>query len=145
MKPISITQAAYIAGITDGEGNISLHRKQKKSHHNYTYSCDVSVTNTKIQLLSWLKQVTGLGIIAPAPTNPRWKPRWKWSLHIEEIPCFLQAILPYLVIKAEHASLMLEFCEFNKYHGPNHPISEEDIIRKMVIFDELAELNVRGL
>ena len=60
MKPL---EKAYIAGIIDGEGTITLVRK----HQNENYSPEVSVANTNIGLLNWIKEKVGYGQIMKKP------------------------------------------------------------------------------
>lgn len=60
---LSSTDAAYIAGILDGEGTISLTRR----HRNENRQLEVSVSNTDIALLQFVKQRVGAGRI----TNKR--------------------------------------------------------------------------
>lgn len=59
---------------------------------------------------------------------------------------FLNTILPYLVIKKLQAELLLEY--FERCHIPIHTkakmLTEENIVLRMVIFDELRDLNRKG-
>ena len=49
---VNVAEKAYIAGIIDGEGTVTLVLK----HSNETHSPEISVANTDIELLQWLKK-----------------------------------------------------------------------------------------
>ncbi|HHH13218.1 MAG TPA: hypothetical protein ENJ98_03190, partial [Thiolapillus brandeum] len=53
------TQAAYIAGLLDGEGTITLTRK----HRNENRQLAVTISNTELSLLEFVKQTVGMGKI----------------------------------------------------------------------------------
>ena len=52
--------AAYIAGILDGEGTISLSRRHRTDNRQLV----VSIASTERQLLEYVQQVVGAGRIA---------------------------------------------------------------------------------
>jgi len=58
-NPLSTEAAAYIAGLIDGEGTITLSRL----HANENRRLVVSIANTEIQLLEFVLQATGVGKI----------------------------------------------------------------------------------
>ncbi|MCG8378133.1 MAG: LAGLIDADG family homing endonuclease [Proteobacteria bacterium] len=63
-KKLSVTDAAYIAGLIDGEGTITL----SKRHRNENRQLVVSISNNEKQLLDYLKDVTGVGTITKKRT-----------------------------------------------------------------------------
>ena len=56
---IKEVEKSYIAGIIDGEGSIMLQRFHKGD---LPAPC-VSIASTTIELLKWIKEVSGVGII----------------------------------------------------------------------------------
>ena len=56
---MNLAEKAYIAGIIDGEGTVTLTRK----HSNETPSPHVSVFNCNVALIRWLQKTIGYGDI----------------------------------------------------------------------------------
>ena len=61
---LAATDAAYIAGIIDGEGTISLTRR----HPNENRQLEISISNTHIPLLKYVKACVGAGRITKKRT-----------------------------------------------------------------------------
>lgn len=143
MKLLTIAQAAYIAGLVDGEGHIGLAKmKSKQRGMASTYSPRVDVANTKHALLLWCKLTTGIGEVKVSGQRSN-RTDYSWELKIDEMTQFLMVIRSYLVIKREQADLVIEYLE--RCRGiKNHKPSEEIMILRSVIFDELTELNRKG-
>ena len=53
------TEKAYIAGIIDSEGRIMLQKFHKKEYP----SLFVSIASTTLELLKWIKETIGKGVI----------------------------------------------------------------------------------
>lgn len=147
MKQTSLLDLAYIAGLVDGEGHIGLAKgKRKAEHHNETYMPNVTITNTNMALLLHVKAITGIGDITTSSRGERsnWKARSNWYLRGEEQVVFLQAIRSFLIIKNQQANLLIEFHSLINDPGQARTLSEEAVILRDVIYQELAELNKRG-
>ena len=99
-------ELAYIAGIIDGEGCISI----AKSHSTMHLTPFVEVSMTNIECIRLLWTMTGMGKFdirkrpAPRKTVYRWPVYKKLDIYL-----LLRAIHPYLVVKKEQAEVMLEF------------------------------------
>ncbi len=59
MISLKTEEKAYIAGIIDGEGTITLAKK----HKNEMPSPEVSIANNNLELLNWIKAKVGCGRI----------------------------------------------------------------------------------
>jgi len=135
---LSPTDAAYIAGIIDGEGNISLHMYDGKGRTTKVLRPRVGVTNTSLELLEWLRKVIGFGYIDRHKESSEHKDTWRYGLYsVNDIRRLLEDILPYLVVKREQAELLLTFC---KEHVSYRPATEVEI----EIYYDLKELNRKG-
>ncbi len=97
-------QAAYIAGIVDGEGSVML--IMRKSVRLPSVHLRLSVINTFNGLLRWFFEVTGVGTIHLVD-NKKYgrssKQAWIWKTHGEVARSLLEQILPYLIIKRKQA------------------------------------------
>ena len=63
-KTLSIEQQAYIAGLIDGEGTVTLSRK----HKNDMRQLAISVSSTEKQLLDYILNASGVGKITGKKT-----------------------------------------------------------------------------
>lgn len=59
VKTLNVEEAAYLAGIVDGEGTITLASKNKGQNRRLA----ITVSNTDRELLEWILKVVGVGII----------------------------------------------------------------------------------
>lgn len=104
------TQAAYLAGMVDGEGSFML-----KPHNgrNGVLILRVTIVNTHLGVLEWCKQVTGIGSVIPRTYtgNTNQKTNYSWVVSSGSAASFVIQIQPYLIIKAAHAALALDACE----------------------------------
>jgi len=93
---MTAVQAAYIAGIVDGEGCIEI---------NYIHPhIRMQLANTNFELVTWLCRFGGK-IYYPRVTNPKWKPQAYWSVVRRlEVASLLSQIEPHLIVKRERAA-----------------------------------------
>ena len=89
---IAETDAAYIAGLFDGEGSIYYaKRREKKKKHNgkgYIYSMSqrisMEVTMTDQSVIRWLHEILGVGTVVKKPRKglrkdgTKYLMQWKW-------------------------------------------------------------------
>ena len=57
VNKLSPTEAAYLAGIIDGEGTITLSRRNRNKHRTLV----VTVSNTEMSILQYIHSITGVG------------------------------------------------------------------------------------
>lgn len=135
----SQTEAAYMAGIMDGEGTFSItkgrqnriYKNGERSQKPY-YALHINAYNTNKKLLDWVVENIG-GTFYTHKDNPK-KPNWK-SRHMvffsnrENMEALINLILPYLVIKKEQALVALRFLSL---HGLPRPQEREELRREML-------------
>lgn len=157
MQPVGLTnnftkqllnlEKAYIAGIIDGEGTISINRSFRRKYNIFKYACYIEVTNTNKDLLIYLEKVTQIGRIELGRKgNEKHKNAHVWRLNKNEIKGFLIQIQPYLIIKRKQCKLMLEWLNGNaskRYAGANRLPIEIEVEREL-IWEEMKELNRKG-
>jgi hypothetical protein len=131
-------QNAYLAGIIDGEGTITLNK-----HKQGTYSAFIIVASTNRPLIDWIQQISGYGqIYAGKPRKANHKVVYTWKVCKNENSFgFLNRIKPYLVIKKRQADLLWEYLTNKRKRNNTRKYSDRD----HQIFAELAILNKRGL
>ncbi|MFN4218196.1 MAG: LAGLIDADG family homing endonuclease [Candidatus Bipolaricaulia bacterium] len=59
VRALTAAESAYLAGLIDGEGTITLARKYKGAHRHLL----VSISNTERPVLEWVQRVIGAGRI----------------------------------------------------------------------------------
>lgn len=130
-------QLAYLAGIIDGEGTFYLakHPIQNK------FFCRIYVVNTDEKLIKWLQENFG-GLVYKRNSikNPHWKTKFEWVIDKCKIDPICHRILPYLVIKKEHAETMIKF---RKTFTPRkrERISEEKLSYRISLCKYMTQLN----
>jgi|SRR5215831_10702529 len=98
--PLTSSEAAYLAGIIDGEGSIMLQRSGG------TIFVVVKVANTSQGLMAWLTQKTGVGRVQyTSRSHLGRKDVHHWVVVGRQALALLHAIDPYLIVKREQANV----------------------------------------
>ena len=139
-------EKAYLAGILDGEGYVTITRQ--KTSGRFYYRANVQVSNTRFALLKWLKDRWG-GQIFPdghAYRNRRNNAMcWKWNLECLMAKKALQDALPYLVLKEEQALSVLAFPGRSRSgRGRAYRRSDADIAQSEQLWNRVSWLNQFG-
>ncbi|MDH5633146.1 MAG: LAGLIDADG family homing endonuclease [Gammaproteobacteria bacterium] len=98
--------AAYIAGLIDGEGTVTLTRKHKDEHRHLA----VSISNTELQLLEFTKQAIGAGkITRKRTTSPNHTPSYTYAIYNRQALLLIAQLQPYMLsYKIRRVNLILE-------------------------------------
>lgn len=91
---------AYMAGIVDGEGCITIH-----STRGY-FGLEIYVVNTYKPLLDWVESLFGG---ATYLHKVKTSPRWDWQIRGKDAQDLLITLLPYLIVKRNQAELAIAF------------------------------------
>ena len=146
MKKLTPTQRAYIAGIVDGEGTLSIvHQKGEDSNR---YAITFRVSNTDRVLLDWLVKTTGAGRVSLVHPSLKWdrpniKPLYSWYVNATTSRWLLPQIKKYLIIKKEQADIMIRWLQNNKHRGKS--VTPEENAWKRIMCDRVKSLNHRGI
>lgn len=124
-------QAAYIAGLVDGEGTVTLTRK----HRNENRQLAVTISNTEIRLLKYVLAVTGAGkITGKRTTEERHTPSFTYAIYNRQALALLKQIHPYLrTYKVDRSAAILR--DYIALTPRNGKYSEEQK-RKRIRFEE---------
>jgi len=135
-------EAAYAAGIFDGEGHVGI-VVTKNGRGDLYHRLMIDVTNTNVEIIQWLFERWD-GVIH----NPRyfaqdeWRTAHRWTVCDGRAMRFLEDVLPFLIIKQEQAKLAIEFQQTKTKGGfgaPKPDLTYRDEVRK-----QISDLN-RGL
>jgi hypothetical protein len=92
-RELTIAEAAYIAGLLDGEGTVTLSRR----HANENRQLVVTIANTEVELLEFVRQATGAGKIThKRAVSERHTPSYCYSVANRQALHLLHQVVPYL-------------------------------------------------
>jgi len=135
--PLEEVEKAYLAGIVDGEGTVTLTRHRKKE----TPGPRVAVANNNLKLLEWIKSRVGGVIVSKKKRKPHYSDSYAWYAQQDRAIRFLDEIKQYLIIKKPHADLILQ-----KYKSVTHRAGKytpEMLRKKMRLVAQIRKLNQR--
>jgi len=119
MQPITIE---YIAGFVDGEGSFSIH---KTGNNQIQPRFGVYNTNKKVLLLIKEFFSTPLTLSTIKHRNDKWKTLYRLDSHtIDGATSVARLLEPYLIIKKEHAKLIMQFKRANPIHTRNGSLTD---------------------
>jgi hypothetical protein len=141
----SIAELAYMAGMVDGEGSISIHptRGRVKGTMYDRFETSLHVYNSNVSVLDWIKARFGGFIYSVKRYNPREKPGFSWKVGHATASLVLTNILPYLIIKRRQAEILIEYQSTRKRCGSNG-VPIDVLTHREVLVSELRILNKRG-
>lgn len=135
------SEKGYIAGIFDGEGTINVYAHKSKHYQHqkrdYVLSPQVQVANTDETLIQWIQNRITKGSIWSRICKQGTKPLHTYTLYgYPDIIILLEAILPFLIIKKDHAVLVVEWCKSRLSKSQRCPYDEQDL----QIYQKLKDL-----
>lgn len=146
---------SYLAGLIDGEGSFIIQKtdvdKIAKSSRSKTpkYLPYFSIGMVDKRPLQIILESIGKGKIYEECVHERrsiWRIRFGGRITL--IP-FIQNLLPYLVVKKEHAETLLDFCQKwetpgRKEHGHKERVSLHELQRREEAYQKMRKLNAVG-
>lgn len=129
---MKIQQAAYIAGIIDGEGSISLVKQSRNQYH----SPLISIASADLELLQWVQNATGFGtIIKKKNYNPdKHKDSYAINIRYNQAISLLKEIVEFLVITRKKKRAQLILNEYKKVTPRNGRYNKELLDKKTVFY-----------
>ena len=106
VKNLSRENAAYIAGLVDGEGTLSLSRRHRGENRQFV----ISISNTEARLLNYVFRSVGAGrITSKRISKSNHTPSGTYAIDNRQALDLLRQITPYLrTYKAKRARLVLD-------------------------------------
>jgi len=145
-RKMSEVEAAYLAGLMDGEGHIGIRwvvvRTRRQQRGSVTAALIVSVTNTNRDVLQWIVETTGCGHVRGPYRQGQRRLKWYWFLSGYQGSVVLDRIRPYLIIKAHEADLFLEMVRLKAMSDPVH--GPFNLQRQAEIVAEIARIQRRA-
>lgn len=140
VKRLSATDAAYLAGIVDGEGTIALTRRHSWEHR---YAA-ITIANTDLGMLEWVKNAVGVGNISTKRTyNIKWTPSYGYNVYSQQALSILEQVLPYLKTrKRERAKLLV--AHYTKLTARNGKYSKEQLRKRAELERKFFAIKTRA-
>ena len=120
------TDLAYLAGIIDGEGCITITKTNTDRTLRYKLVIQVSMVDKVPPLLA---HFAFGGYLRLRDRNPKWKALWEWQIKSGDAIACLKDLLPYLRTKKAEAELALRFWE-EKSHIPFQRTKEQLVLEE---------------
>jgi hypothetical protein len=137
--PLTEVEKAYLAGIVDGEGTVTL----MKHHPNETPIPYVSVANNNLGLIKWIKSLVGGTICHRTKRMPHHNESYVWNARHDRALRVLNEIKPYLFIKKEQAELIT--AKYKLVTSRSGKYTPEMLARKYELVSKVRELNQRQI
>jgi hypothetical protein len=140
VEKLSDTDAAYIGGLIDGEGTVTLTRK----HKNENRQLSVSISSTEIALLDYVKSAAGVGKITnKRSSKPHHAPSFAYAVYNRQALGLLRQILPYLKsYKSQRAKLILR--DYVKLTPRNGKYTADTLANKNKFENEVLAIKANG-
>lgn len=140
---LTVAEAAYIAGIIDGEGCVAI-LKKKQAGYNPTYTPRLIVANTNLPLILWLKETTGLGNVTKRKKRQKahHKCSYNWALYSSDLKLLLPQVKQYLLCKSEQVVAVEKLMSLK--HPGSAGFSKEALQTREDLFQTARTLNKRS-
>jgi spermidine/putrescine-binding protein len=136
-KALSRTDAAYIAGLIDGEGTVTLTRKHKNDYRRLA----VSISSNERPMLEFVLERTGVGWITNKRKNAKHHASsYNWSVYNRQALDLLRQVAPHLKSYKKHrAQLILE--NYLNVTPRNGKYTEVLLAKKQSFEDKVLAIN----
>ena len=139
---MEVTKLAYLAGIIDGEGGVTIAYNAKRNTHRMRFY----VVNTNKKLMDWLYENFGGYLYEVKRTshkNPKWRTKYEWHFFpTQETKSTLTLLIPFLICKKRQVEISLLFME--TIGKAKYRLSPEQFNLRESLRQELKKLNKRG-
>ncbi len=146
---VALTEAelGWLGGLWDGEGSITVFRRQEKGNWKYcpvicVTNCDVNIIQKAVELLD--RVGIRLHVFERESENVKHKNGINAGTRkLEHVKKFTQMMIPYLVGKKSQAILTLRFVERRLNNKRTH-VDESEKLELNRLSDEIRILNRKG-
>jgi len=150
---LSKVDAAWLAGLIDGEGCFHIGRRKSRppQRKNPSYRFCLLVTMGCEQTVRRVHKLVGRGSVHERPAKPRSNPAWSWICDGPQAKPIVQQILPFLRTKLEEAEIGLHFLSLPKTpsaHPGNHRFLAADdnlVTQRALLWDEMRCVKSRAV
>tara|TARA_R110002020_G_scaffold51873_1_gene146391 strand:- start:373 stop:798 length:426 start_codon:yes stop_codon:yes gene_type:complete len=112
-------EAAYIAGLFDGEGCVTCKKKPTKRadrngkvYNQWYIRCEITMTDKEV--ISWIHEVLGFGWSREKKYSKRpkhYKRQWRWCCGYRDALIFAKLLWPYTQVKLHKLEQIIDHYE----------------------------------
>ena len=121
------TDAAYLAGLFDGEGSVYYKRTKQIRHnrpgkpvHNI-WVIRMEIAMTEKSIINWVHEFTGVGHSGPRKVKPGKKKQWRWRCSHRDAYYVSRLIWPYAHVKLNKIQQIID-------HYAEHKVMNGNIV-----------------
>ena len=121
------TDAAYLAGLFDGEGSVYYKRTKQIRHnrpgkpvHNI-WVIRMEIAMTEKSIINWVHDFTGVGHSGPRKVKPGKKKQWRWRCSHRDAYYVSRLIWPYAHVKLNKIQQIID-------HYAEHKVMNGNIV-----------------
>ena len=112
-----INDAAYLAGLFDGEGSVYFKKTRQKKHqrpgkpiHNVmVIRMEIAMTDKSV--LEWVWETTGAGAFGPKKVKEGYKPQWRWRAAHRDALKVCKELWPFAQTKLHKIEQIIDYYE----------------------------------
>ncbi len=134
---VDLAERAYVAGIIDGEGTVTLVKK----HGNNAHSPEITVANTDLSLLEWLQLRIGGMIKKKVKKMPHHNQAYTWVIRDNRAINLLNEIEDLLIVKRRQSELITK--RYKACTPRNGKYSKKTLKEKLELVTHIRRLNSR--
>ena len=116
------SDAAYLAGLFDGEGSVYFkkmnqvkHKRPGKPVHK-VWVIRLEIAMTDKEVLEWVWETTGVGSFGPRKVKKGYKPQWRWRAAHRDALKVCKWLWPYAQTKLHKIEQVIDHYEPNLQH-----------------------------
>jgi hypothetical protein len=136
------TDLAWMAGIIDGEGCITITRRSGPRHVNSLYLRIANTNETMILRITELFR--GAKVYYSVDKRPQNKPVYIWQKSGKPAAEILKQVFPYLVAKRAQAEIAIAFTALPRVKYPKGGTPADLVGQRKVLYDKIRVLNQVG-
>lgn len=141
-------QAAYVAGIMDGEGCIHIHKSKpspKKGEINTKYVVRIRIAMCCEKTIKALLEMVGYGNVYFRPRQShQHKDQWAYECSSMQARCLLEELQPYLITKETPAQIAIEFANLPRERRMQNGVSPEIMAERERLYAQMRAFNKNG-
>lgn len=145
-RTLSVADAAYIAGLVDGEGTLSVWREHRRANKSgFRYVPTFTISQADQQFLEDIREIVGNGRVYLADArkkNPQHKPCYNLIFKAHQTRWVLPQLLPYLRVKRRQAELVLRYLDTTGEDSRRDSAAHNT---RAKLYEQCHDLNRRGV
>ena len=134
------SDAAYMAGLFDGEGSIDF-TKRKEKKRSGTYNCrrvSMEISMTDQSVIRWVHEVLGVGTVVKKPrkglrkNGTKYLMQWRWRCTFRDAYYVCRVLWPYAHTKLPKIQQVIDHYSKEKIMN-NNVVSLEEYRKAMIL------------